>query len=374
MWGNSLKIARLHGVDIKVNASWLLIATLIVWSLATAYFPPQIPDAGTPTYLAMAVVAMLGLFGSLILHELAHALVARRFGLHVSGITLFLFGGVAELQSEPLSGKTEFWIAIVGPIASLCIALGFWFCAVVANLIGLSDPIRSVLSYLAVLNLILALFNLLPAFPMDGGRILRAWLWVQTGDLMDATRRAVTISTAFAYGLMGLGLYATFSGVIVAGLWPILIGLFLLAASRSALANLEAQVAFEGRTVATLMTRDPWTVEPDLSLSELVNCGFLKHSISFAPVVENGILLGYVDTKIVQKIDREHWTTTKVEDVVENTGDDNTVVYDMTALDLMMRIAKTGRRKFLVVDAHGLAGVISLSDMIAVLRVSRDIG
>lgn len=374
MWGNSLKIARLYGFDVKVDASWLLIAMLIVWSLATGYFPIQIPDAGAPTVFAMAVIAMLGLFGSLLLHELAHAIAARRFGLHVSGITLFLFGGVAEIHTEPLSSKTEFWIAIVGPVASLSIALAFWFCANVANLAGLADPVRLVLSYLAILNLILALFNLLPAFPMDGGRILRAWLWARTGDLMAATRRAVTISTAFAYGLMGLGLYTAFSGAIAAGLWPVLIGLFLLAASRSALANLEAKVALEGRTIANLMTRDPHIVGPDLSLSELVNHIFLKHSISFAPVVEDGVLLGYVDSKIVQKIDREHWTTTKVEDVVENTSDDNTVPYDMTALDLMTRIAETGRRKFLVVDAHGLVGVVTLTDMIAVLRVSREIG
>tara|TARA_R110002049_G_scaffold188402_2_gene356854 strand:- start:62781 stop:63905 length:1125 start_codon:yes stop_codon:yes gene_type:complete len=373
MWGNSLKIARLQGFDIKVDASWLLIAALIVWSLATAYFPTQMPDAQMPTLLVMAVGAMLGLFASLILHELAHAIIARRFGLQVSGITLFLFGGVAELQSEPLSGKTEFWIAIAGPVASLCVALAFWVCAHLANLLGAPAPLGAVVSYLALLNLVLALFNLLPAFPMDGGRVLRAWMWARSGDLLSATRRAVTISTAFAYGLMALGLYTAFSGAIAGGLWPVLIGLFLLAASRSALVGLETEVALDGRSVANLMTPNPRTVDPDLSLSALVNQVFLKYAISFIPVVENGVLLGYVDTKIVQKIDREHWTTTKVEDVVENSSDDNTVAHDMTAMDLMKQIAKTGRRKFLVVDASGLVGVISLSDMIAVLNVSKDI-
>lgn len=373
MWGNAIKIAQLRGFDIKIDASWVLIAALMVWSLSTTYFPSQLPDINQPSILTISVIAMLGLFGSLLLHELAHAIVARRFGVRVSGITLFLFGGVAELQSEPLSGNTEFWIAIAGPLASIAIALAFWFLELLAFFAGLPDAVQSVLSYLAIINLVLALFNLLPAFPMDGGRVLRAWLWAQSGDLLASTRRAVTVSTFFAYGLMALGLYAVFSGATVSGLWPVLIALFLLATSRATLTQLETKVALDGRTVASLMTQDPWTADPCLSLSELVNRVFLKHSISFAPVVENGTLLGYVDTQIINKIDREHWTTTVVEDVVEPTSPENTVPYDMMALDLIKLIQKTGRRKFLVVGAHGLVGVITLSNMMALMNLSRDI-
>ena len=374
MWGNAIRIARIHGFEIKVDASWLLIAALIVWSLATAYFPVEFPDARTPALLVMAVAAMLGLFGSLIVHELAHAIVARRFGLRISGITLFLFGGVAELQSEPVSGATEFWIAIAGPFASFCLALGFWFSALVSDIIGLPAAALSIFGYLAVINLVLALFNLLPAFPMDGGRVLRAWLWTRSSDLVMSTRHAVTVSNVIAYGVIALGLYAVFSGALAAGLWPILIGLFLLATSRASLARLETEVAFDGRTVATFMTRDPWTARVDQSLSDLVNNVFLEHAITFAPVLEDGTLLGYVDTQIVRKIDREHWTTVMVEDVIENVNNDNSVSCDMTGLDLMARIMKTGRRKFLVVDAERLAGVITLTDVLAVINVSREVG
>jgi Zn-dependent protease/CBS domain-containing protein len=373
MWGNTVKIAQLRGFDIKIDASWVLIAALMVWSLSTTYFPSQLPEADRPTIWAISVIAMLGLFGSLLLHELAHAIVARRFGVEVSGITLFLFGGVAELQSEPLSGNTEFWIALAGPFASLAIALAFWFLELLAYFAGLSEAVQSVLSYLAIINLVLALFNLLPAFPMDGGRVLRAWLWARSGDLLVSTRTAVTVSTFFAYGLIALGLYGVFSGSMVSGIWPALIALFLLATSRATLIQLETRVALDGRTVASLMTHDPWTADPSLSLSELVNRVFLKRSISFAPVVENDTLLGYVDTQIVHKIDREHWTTTIVEDVVEPTAPDNTVSFDMMALDLFKLMQKTGRRKFLVVGAHGLVGVITLSNMMALLNVSRDI-
>lgn len=373
MWGNAVKVARLRGIDIKLDASWFLIAGLIVWSLASAYFPDQMPGADTATLIASAIVAMLGLFASLVLHELAHAEVAGRFGLRISGITLFLFGGVAELPSEPKSGQSEFWIAIAGPISSLCLALGFWFCASTAALLGLPEPVRVVLSYLAVLNLILALFNLLPAFPMDGGRVLRAWLWIQSGDLLAATKRATSVSTVFAYGFMGLGLYAAFTSTMAAGLWPILIGLFVLATSRAALAELETKSALHGRTVADLMTRTPWTAHPEQTLSDLVNRVFLEHGITFAPVVEDSALLGYVDLQIVRKIDRENWTTTTVDDVIENIGQENTVPPQMSGIDLMSLIFTTGRRKFVVADRNRLIGVITLSDVLAHLNVFREV-
>lgn len=373
MWGNAVKVAYLRGIDIKLDASWFLIAGLIVWSLATAYFPDQMPGADTATLIASAVVAMLGLFASLVLHELAHAEVAGHFGLRISGITLILFGGVAELPSEPASGQSEFWIAIAGPFASLFLALAFWFSAFIAELIAAPEPTSVVLSYLAVLNLILALFNLLPAFPMDGGRVLRAWLWARSGDLLAATRHATAVSAVFAYGFMGLGLYAAFTGTMAAGLWPILIGLFVLATSRAALAQIETKSALEDKTVADLMTRHLWTAQPEQSLSELVNRVFLEHGISFAPVVEDGTLLGYVDLKFVRKIDRENWTTTTVDDVIENTGPENTVPPQMAGLDLMSLIFKTGRRKFVVADRNKLVGVITLSDVLAYLYVLREV-
>lgn len=373
MWGSAVRIARIHGFDIKVDASWILIAGLVVWSLATSYFPAELPDAQTSTLVASAVVAMLGLFASLILHEMAHAEVAGVFDLRISGITLFLFGGVAELQSEPTSGLSEFWIAIAGPVASLCLALAFWFCAQIADLAGLPEPARLVLSYLAGLNLIIALFNLVPAFPMDGGRVLRAWLWTRSGDLLSATRRATTISAVFAYGFMALGVYAAFAGRMAAGLWPILIGLFLLATSRAALAQLNTKTALDGRTVADLMTRHPWTANPDQSLADLVNRVFLEHGISFAPVVENGTLIGYVDLQLVRKIDRENWTTTSVDDVIESMGPENTVAPSLAGLDLISLMTKTGRRKFLVVEQSNLVGVITLSDVVAFLSVFREV-
>ncbi|MFX0546757.1 site-2 protease family protein [Roseovarius sp. S1116L3] len=373
MWGNAVRIARISGFDIKIDASWLVIAALIVWSLSTSYFPTVLPDATSGTRVTLAVIAMLGLFASLILHELSHAEVARRFDLHISGITLFLFGGVAELKSEPADGTSEFWIAIAGPIASLCIAATFWTGAWITEIAGMPRTVVLLLSYLASLNLILAVFNLLPAFPMDGGRVLRAWLWTRSGDLLGATRRATHVSAIFAYGFMALGLYAVFSGAVGVGLWPILIGLFVLATSRAALVQLESKTALEGRTVADLMTRDPWTAHPDHTLAHLVDDIFLEHGISFAPVVENGALLGYVDFQLVRGVDRTLWPRTTVNDIFEPAAPENTVAPTVPGAKLMSVITKTGRRKFLVVDKRHLVGVITLSDIFAYLGVFREL-
>lgn len=212
MWGRTLRIVRLAGFDIKVDASWLLIAGLIVWSLATGYFAQTTPALSADWRLLLATLAMLGLFASLIFHELAHALVARQFGVGTTGITLFLFGGVAELESEPKTPASEFKIAVVGPLASLFLALSFWVATHVTQELFGWTVAAAVFSYLAVVNLALALFNMVPAFPLDGGRVFRALLWSRARDLMQATRQAVMVSSAFSWLLIALGLMGLFAG------------------------------------------------------------------------------------------------------------------------------------------------------------------
>ncbi len=373
MWGRSITVTRLGGFDIKVDASWLLIAGLVVWSLSTGYFPQLLPEASQPALLIAGVVAMLGLFVSLVLHELAHSFVARSHGLKINGITLFLFGGVAELESEPSDPVVEFRVAVVGPIASLVISGLFWSSLIVAPVVGLGPIAVAVLGYLASVNLILALFNMVPAFPLDGGRVFRALIWRKTGDLVVATRRAAAVSAVFAWGLIGLGAMAMFSVGPAAGLWPILVGLFLLGIGRASYQQVEMKQMFTGRRVADLMTRQPIIARPDQSLAEVINRVFLAEGISFAPVVEAGELLGYIDVHIIRRIDREHWATTTVDDVVENLSPDNAISPNMPAQAFLEMVTKTGRRKFLVVDNSILLGVVTLSDVTAFLDVSRQI-
>jgi len=373
MWGRSITVMRLGGFDIKVDASWLVIAALIIWSLGTDYFPSVLPDATAPALLMAAAIAMLGLFASLILHELAHSVMARGHGLKISGITLFLFGGVAELETEPADPVTELRVAVVGPMASLLLAGVFWSSVVVARVLGLSAIVVAVLGYLSAINLTLAIFNMIPAYPLDGGRVYRALVWMRRGDLVGATRHAAKVSAVFAWGLIALGVTALFGAGAGAGLWPILVGLFLLALGRSAYQRVEVQSMFEGRVVADLMTPTPIVVLPGQSLAEVINRVFLAKGVSFAPVMEDHEIIGYVDLNIIRRIDREHWSTTTVEDVVEAVSDENTVPPDLPAQSLVDRIGQTGRRKYLVMDEGRLVGIVTLSDVTAYLDISRQI-
>ncbi|MFC6636784.1 site-2 protease family protein [Sulfitobacter sediminilitoris] len=370
MFSNSVKIFSFAGFDIKLDPSWLLIAALITWSLAQQYFPSTMPGLSQQTYLLMGVFAMLCFFASLLLHEMSHSVVARHFGIEIKGITLFLFGGVAELEAEPKSAEVELLVAIAGPLMSLLLSLGFWILAGVSTLAIGSSPLTEVLSYLSMINLVLALFNLVPAFPLDGGRVLRAWLWHRHGDILRATETAAKSGTIFAMVLMFFGVLALFQGIIAAGIWQIMIGLFILAAARSSYQHQLAQSVFANKSVRELMVADPVVVSPGMTLSAFVNTVMLQKHVQFVPVVEDGALLGHMDAGVLASIDRENWANTQVGDVFAGLENASMVSPDMAAQDLMSHISKTGRRKFLVVDDHKLLGVITLADLTDYLRMA----
>ena len=368
MFANAVKLFSFSGFDIKLDPSWALIAALITWSLSQHYFPSAFPDLGTATYLVMAVTAMLLFFASLLLHELAHSVVARRFGLKINSITLFLFGGVAEIEDEPQSAGVEFWVALAGPAMSFALAFGFWILKLITGLSqGLAEA-TVVLSYLATINLVLALFNLVPAFPLDGGRVLRAFLWNKTGDSLKATETAAKSGAVFAYVLMALGVFALFQGALISALWQIMIGGFLLAAARASYQQQLAKAVFGNRTVSAIMHRHPVTVPPEMSLTELGEKVILHKGISFVPVVENGVLLGHIDQSMLGKIDREHWASMRVDDIFVGVDATTAIPKDMPVQELLARISSTGTRKFLVVSGHHLLGVISLADLIRYLN------
>ncbi|MDU8912450.1 site-2 protease family protein [Aestuariicoccus sp. MJ-SS9] len=370
MFSNAVKLFTINGFDIKIDPSWLLIAALITWSLSQHYFPESFPDQTMQTYVVMSVVAMLAFFGSLLLHELAHSVVARGYGVPIKGITLFLFGGVAELEAEPKTARVEFLVALAGPAMSLALALGFWVLAQLTPLLALPTAVPEVLGYLAMINLVLGLFNLVPAFPLDGGRVLRAYVWQRTGDILHATEVAARSGTLFAYLLMWLGMIGLFQGALVAGLWQILIGGFVLMAARGSYQAQLARSVFHGKTVRSLMSDHPITVGPDVTLTALADEVMLAHRISFVPVVLDNVLLGHIDSAILARIDRENWPDTRVGDVFVGLDPAFTVSGDLPAQDLMERISRTGQRKFMVTEDHNLRGVISLSDLVGFLHLT----
>lgn len=363
MFSNAVKLFSLKGFEVKVDPSWLIIAALVTWSLSQQYFPDVLPDVSSATYLVMALVGMFGLFASLLLHELAHSVVAQHLGVPIESITLFIFGGMAELGEEPSSARDEFWIALAGPVISLFLAFVCWAFAQAAWLVSSSQTLTEVISYLALVNLVLAMFNMIPAFPLDGGRVLRAYLWYHNEDMLAATRTAARSGTFFGYFLMALGVLALFQGAFVAGLWQLMIGGFVLIAARASYATQLARTVLEDKTVNALMERDPITVGPDMTLSEFVNQIMLRHGVNFVPVVEGNILLGHIDRSVLSGIDRENWVNTRVGDVFVGLDQSVMVTPELPVAELLKMIQQAGRRKFLVVSDHQLFGVITLADL-----------
>ncbi len=374
MFKNAVEIIDIFGFKIRIDPSWLLIAALIVWSLSSSYFPNMVPGLSFYDYVALGTISMLGLFISLILHELSHSLMARQFGLKVGNITLFIFGGVAELEQEPKSPKSEFWIAIVGPAMSFFLSALAAGIAAMLGTMDVSKPLTAVFEYLAFINFILAAFNLVPAFPLDGGRIFRAALWRYKGDIFPATKIASSFGSAFGFLLIVSGIFSVFSTNSIGGLWQILIGFFVVSASGSSYRQLQISAALKNQTVKSLMTTPVFTADVEDTVQSVINDVILRRNVTFVPVVEGNHLLGYVSTSLLQNIDRENWSTTRLSDVYVASSPDNTVITDAPVEDVFSKMVKNDQRKFLVAEDGKLAGIIALSDLMTYLAIQNGLG
>ena len=374
MFQNSKEIFSIFGFKIRIDPSWFIIAALIVWSLSTAYFPSRLEGATRFDVVNLSIISMLGLFVSLVLHELSHSLVARLFNLKVGSITLFIFGGVAELERDPENAKSEFWIAIAGPIMSFFLATVFWALKSMSTGMGVSQMLVELFRYLGLVNLVVALFNLVPAFPLDGGRVLRSILWQMKGDVIAATQIATRLGKAFAVFLIMVGVMFLFSSQTISGIWQILIGIFIFVASGSAYEDLTTRQILKEHTVSALMTRDPWIANVDDTVQVLVDAVMLRHNISFVPIVEGDDLLGYVDAAMIQTIDRENWAATKLGDIYMPLSSENSSRAEAPIQDVFDKMVKTGNRKILIVKNNMLEGVISLADMMTYLSIRQKLG
>lgn len=366
MFGARIEIVRLYGIPVRLDASWLLIALLISWTLAAQAFPADYPGLARSTYWAMGVSAALGLFVSILLHELSHSLVAQRFGISIGGITLFIFGGVAEMESEPPTARSELLMAIAGPIASFAISAIFFLVGVIFD--GLPVPVLGVVSYLALINLLLAGFNMLPAFPLDGGRVFRAALWGTWNDFPRATRAA---STAGRWGggiLIALGaVFALLLGNIVAGVWWIVIGLFLRGAAQSEVVRLEISTVMSGHTVGEFMTRDPISVSEQTTVQSLVSDYLYRHHYGAYPVVDGDRTTGIVGLKQIKIIPEAEWGTTTVREIFVPLTADMVVSSTMPAKEALQRLQVAGETRFVVIDDGALVGIVTLADLMAVV-------
>ena len=302
------------GIRVVAHYSWFAIAALIVWALTVGWFPRVLPGRPLPHYITLGVITAFFFFASVLIHELMHSVVAVKSGIPVKRITLFLFGGVAEILREPADPSTELKVALAGPAASAVIAAGCWGAVALMGDATSRPGLQLALAYLAVANTILLAFNLLPGMPLDGGRVLRAIVWRTTGNLRRATRIASSAGQAIAGMIVLVGItVALFGSNIWTGLWIILIALFLRQAADSSYRQLLTREALQGVRLASVMTPDAVTAPPDISLSEVIDGYLLKYHFTSYPVVSDGRLVGLITIKAIKRVPREKWGATLVE-------------------------------------------------------------
>ena len=370
MFGRSLTLFSVFGIEVKVNLGWALIAIFIAFSLAQGFFPQVYEGLPTTTYWAMAAVAIAGLAVSIVLHELSHSIVARAFGLPVRSITLFLFGGVAELEREPPSAKAEFFMAIAGPAMSLVLAGVF---AVAGALASANTGLAGVLHYLALLNFVLAIFNLIPAFPMDGGRALRAALWAWRKDINWATRMAAGAGDVFGIFLMVSGVLLAISGAFAAGLWWILIGSFVRASARGSVVQQASQSAFAGQPVRRYMTTGLDISPPDISLRAFVDEHLYRHHHDLFPVVDGDTTVGVIGRREIKAVPVERWEATTVRQAMRPLNTAETIDADADAADALTHMQRDNVGRLMVLDRGRLAGVITLKDFLDVIGLRMEL-
>ncbi len=363
-------LGRILGIPIGVNYTWFIALWVMAWSLATGYFPQTFPNLPASTYWAMGVVSALLLFASVLVHELGHAIAARRYGIRTRSITLFLFGGVAQIGREPPTPASELVVAAAGPLTSYLLSAFFWVIQHAAT----GSALGAIIAYLALINAALATFNLVPGFPLDGGRVLRALLWRTTGNLDRATRIAARGGQIVAMGVIGLGVLAVVTGNFTNGLWLVLIGWFLDTGAQASYQQVVLREALGGVRVADIMSRDVHTVDPNLTVDQAIHDYFLRYKHGGFPVVWGDRLLGIVTLHDLKDVPKDQRATTIVRTAMTPLARLRTVRPTTSAYDAFARLAQNGIGRLLVVDEAGqLVGILTRSDLLHVMRIRTEL-
>jgi Zn-dependent protease len=373
MFERKIPLFSLFGFKVSIDITWFILAALITWSLAEGVFPYYFKGFSTATYWWMGVAGAIGLFISIVFHEFCHSIVARQFDLPMKGITLFVFGGVAEMNKEPESAKSEFFMAIVGPISSVVLGIICFFLTAAGNSLGWPAPVNSVLLYLGWLNIILAVFNMVPAFPLDGGRVLRSILWYAKGDLRWATNIASKFGSGFGVLLMIWGVISFIMGNFIGGLWYFLIGMFIRGASQTSYRQMLIKETLMGEPISRFMVANAVTAPPSVTVSDLIEDYFYKYHFKMFPVTDDGRLKGCVTTKQVKDLPKEQWPTRKVADIAQPCSPDNAISPHADAMEALTLMNRTGNSRLMVVDGDKLMGIISLKDMLKFMSLKLDL-
>lgn len=371
MFGNSIRIGSVFGIDIRIDVSWLVIALLIAWSFF-AEFTSQFPQLSGAAAAALAAATAGVFFASVLAHELSHSVMARRLGIPVGGITLFLFGGVTETRMEAREPRSEFLVAIVGPLTSLVLGGVFW---VLVNGLDqtLPDATRFALGRLGWINAALAVFNLLPGFPLDGGRVLRAFLWRTTGSLTRATRGAARGGQMVGAGLIGLGILEVFLGNL-GGLWMAAIGWFLYQAAFASGQDVVMRRMLRQVAAGDLMSPNPVSIPAELSIAEAVDDFFLRYDHSAFPVEDEDGTAGLITLRAVRQIPRDQWERRQVWSAMTRLEDLCTVPPHMSMDQVLERLRSDDIDRVLVMEDGRAVGIITPRDVARWVHRSEELG
>ncbi|HEX2153787.1 MAG TPA: site-2 protease family protein [Acidimicrobiia bacterium] len=367
---NAWRIGRVGGIEIKIDPSWSFIAFLIAYSFFVQ-LSFEFPEQTTTTLIVPALLMAVVFFGSVLIHELAHSFVARSRGVEVKGITLFLFGGATHADLETENPTDELVISIVGPLTSLALGAVLWGIAEVTS----PGMVGYAAGYLGWINLALAVFNLVPGFPLDGGRVLRSLIWRASGDLVKATRIAARAGQLVGYALIGFGIFLVlFAGNLVGGLWLVAIGWFLSQSAQSSFMQMQVRRMLSDVPAAQMMTRDLMELSGDLTLRQAVDDYFMRHDFNAFPVSEDGRVVGIITLSTVRQVPRDEWATRRVREFVTPLSDACTVDRSEPMDEVLDKLSSNEHHRVVVKEDGEVAGIITPRDLARWLERSQDLG
>jgi len=372
--GPGWRIGRLAGVELSIHSSWLVIAFLITYSLAVAQFPAQFPGWSTAQYWIVAAATAILFFASVVAHELSHAIVARRFGLTVAGITLFIFGGATSLDGDSRTPREEALVAIAGPATSI----GIGIVLLGIDLVIAQPQLGALVGWLGFINITLGVFNLIPGFPMDGGRVLRAILWRLRGDRLIATRNAAMVGRIFAYLLVAGGVFMALQpGLLFSGLWLALIGWFLSNAAEATAAQAGVESSLRGIKVRDAMDPTPPAVSPNETVADLVQERMLRgEDRSYLVQHDDGGLAGIVTLSDVRRVPRDTWPSARVTDVMTRFADLVTVKPDAPLVDALRSLQEkeVGQLPVIDTDVRMPVGLVTRRGILRLIEARMKLG
>ncbi|MCL5071850.1 MAG: site-2 protease family protein [Actinobacteria bacterium] len=373
MLKSSIKLFKVFGIEIRLDYSWFIIFALLVYFFGFSYFPYVLPGLNKAYIATITVVTILLFFFSILFHELSHSIVARKMGIPVGKISLFIFGGMSEMEKEPDKPVSELLMSIAGPAASFFLAIIFliiWFFT--KNIAPINVPV----GYLAYINLALGIFNLLPGFPLDGGRVLRSIIWKASNNLKKATFIASTVGRVIGFLMIAVGIYFIFINNFINGIWLAFIGWFLQSTAYLTYRQLIFDTSLKGFKVKDIMNENIVMVEKDITVGEMVNNYFMKYRFGRFPVVEdikNKKLIGMVSIQDVKTIPREDWNSTTAGDIVEKVTDKEIIDVNAEAAEVLRKMSINNLSHLVILSDEKIIGMVTKSDILYFIQINSEL-